>query len=509
MRSRNLLLASTAVIGVRSYTGANNVEPCEYIVTLQSQNASSFPAGSAFACLTSVPVGIEGDKKLIDELKIARQWHSDISWLKNPPADWESGSLDMIGELDNIKSSLDQYDGEYWVQIAIQEITVRSGNFHLNYAPDILQVFGWQRDLSLVALSEEGVTMPNLYVTVDALKVANGDISGEKISNVTKINDQDPWQYLETLAQWEQYGSTDGRINSLWAKGDTGHPGAFMMQSRFDGPQTNISFANGTDIQFMNTAWTDQDFKGVKDGKSFYKKFCKGAISGADAADNEVIWAPEFKNQRRAAANLTSSHLQKREDGPTVDSGVPGPIFSTKSGEVAGYFLDGEGYEDIAVLKISSFAPGDDIYGIEAQSVITNFLVTSWGKEQLIIDLRGNGGGSMQLLLDTFKQLFPNRDPWQGARYRANPHFKLIGDAVNEVYNNATIQDYYRKTWNRTFKEDYRHWAYSHFLDAQNKEFESWDQFKGPEMFHGDQYTKTMRYNVSQPQRAVLSVSSY
>ena len=84
--------------------------------------------------------------------------------------------------------------------------------------------------ISIVALSDDGVQVPKLYATFDALKVANGNITEDKISNITKINGNDAWPYLESLAQWEQYRDTDGRLNSLWAKGDTLTSGAFMVQ---------------------------------------------------------------------------------------------------------------------------------------------------------------------------------------------------------------------------------------------------------------------------------------
>ncbi|KAJ4357833.1 uncharacterized protein N0V89_002409 [Didymosphaeria variabile] len=191
---------------------------------------------------------VEGDKRLIDELKIAWQWHYDITWLKNPPADRENGSLDLITELDQIKINLEIFESESQVQVAIKKITVRSGDYHLNYME----------------------TSPRT-----------------KISDVAKINDNDAWQYLENLAQWEQYRDTDGRINSLWAKGDTLTPGAFMVQSRFDGAETNITFANGTTIELINTAWTNEDFTDVKEGKPFHEKFCQGDIFGARAGDND------------------------------------------------------------------------------------------------------------------------------------------------------------------------------------------------------------------------------
>ncbi|KAF1976102.1 hypothetical protein BU23DRAFT_588280 [Bimuria novae-zelandiae CBS 107.79] len=501
MWKRSLLLASSAFTGVKGREDADNAEPCARIATLSSQNALSFPAGIAFDCLNSVPVDKEGNKQLIEELKIAWQWHSDITWLKNPPEDWEDGPLDMIAELDQIKNSLDNFDSEYQVQLAIQKITVRSGDFHLNYVPDILQVFHFQRDFSIIALSDDGVELPKLYVTFDALKVADGNITEDKISEIKKINGMDAWPYLENLAQWEQYRDTDGGLNSLWAKGDTLTPGAFMEQSRFDGAETNIIFANGTEIEYTNTAWTDEDFTDVKDGKSFYEKFCQGDIFGAHAGENDKdLWKPTYgRLEETAVVPEASYHTSRRDKRDIVSARFPEPIVHATSGAIAGYFLQGEGYDDIAVLKITSFDPEGDEYGLEFQQVVSEFFRMSRAanKQRLILDLRENGGGSMQIMFDLFVQLFPHRLPWQGSRYRANPHFKLIGDAVNEIYNNETVHEYYKETWNATLEEHFRYWGYSHYLDAQGKDFDSWKQFKGPERFHDDQYTSTMRYNLS------------
>ncbi|KAJ4294498.1 hypothetical protein N0V90_008189 [Kalmusia sp. IMI 367209] len=500
MLGRSLLLASAAAfVSVKSEESTSD-EPCAAIAALAAQNALSFPAGLAFDCLNSVPVDVEGDKKLIDDLKIAWQWHSDITWLKNPPSDWENGPLDMMTELDNIKDHLDKFDSEYLVQLAIQKIAMRTGDYHLNYVPDILQVFQWRRDISIVALSEDGVASPKLYITFDALKVADGNITESEISDITKINGEDAFPYLENLAQWEQYRDTDGRLNSLWAKGDTLSPGAFMVQSRFDGAETNITFANGTEIVFENSAWTNEDFTGVKDGKSFWDTFCQGDIFGGHAGDNDQgIWKPTYGQPREAAVIPKNTYHKRHNKRAIVPARFPEAVVEAVSGAVAGYFLNGEGYDDIAVLKIITFDPKNDEYGFEFQAVVSEFFKAciDQGKSQLIIDLRENLGGSVQLFLDVFMQMFPHRTPWQGSRYRANPHFKLIGDAVSEIYNNDTMHEYYKEMWNATVNEHYRYWAYSHFTDAQGKQFENWEQFKGPELFHDDQYTKTMRYNYS------------
>ena len=469
MFSRSLLLAATVLVAVKS---EEQVHPCEYIATLLSEGASAFPAGKAYECLNSVPVNKEGDKKLIEELKIAWQWYGEMAWQKNPPEGWVS--LDIIAELDKIKDNLDNYESEYKVQQAIEEITQNTGDWNLYYWPDILRVFGFERDFSLVALSDDGLAIPKLYVTFDALKVADGNITEDKISEVTNINGKDAWAYLENLTSYEEFMDLDGSLNNLLAAGDTLSSGTFMFPRRFDGTMTNVTFANGTEIEFMNSAWTNQDFTGVKDGESFYSKFCTG--KGLVTEESSVA----------SVRDKFTSHF-------------PEPVISAQSRAVAGYFLEGENYDDVAVLKAIAFDAEGDEYGLEFQQVVSDFLkkCQEEGKNRLILDLRENTSGSTQIFVDLFMQLFPNRQPWQGGRFRATPHFKLMGDAFNEIQDNKDIAKYYKEMWNTTIEKDLRFWAYPHFLDAQNNDWENWEQFKGPELFNDDQFTRTMRYNVS------------
>lgn len=480
MVSKSLLLASAAFVAVRSET---MVPPCEYVATLISEGAQAFPATKAFECLYTVPVNKEGNKKLIDELKIAWQWYGDISYLKNPPEGWEA--IDLMAELDQIKNSLDNFTSEYEVQVAIQQIAVSTGDYQLHYFPDILQVFNFERDFSLVALSDDGLAVPKLYVTFDALKVADGNLTEDEISEVKTIDGEDAWPYLEKLTEFEEYMDLDSSLNNMLAKGDTLSPGSFMYSSHFDGPETNITFANGTEIMFMNSAWTNQDFKDVKDGKSFYDKFCTGKVFGVES--NQSV-------QKRSISQGSAHH--KRE---IVAGRHPEPVVSSQSGAVAGYFLEGEGYDDVAVLKILSFQPEGDEYGFEFQQVVSDFLKKSQeeGKNRLILDLRENSGGVIQIYVDLFMQLFPHRQAWQGAKYRATPYFKLMGDAFNEIYKNEDIQTYYKNTWNTTIEDELRFWAFPHFVDAQGNDWKDWEEFKGPEVFHDDQFTRTMRYSVS------------
>jgi len=485
---RGLLAASATLAVVKGIdvtptptpTSTSTEEPCAVVSSLLEASQTAIPAETAYSCLKSVPVDVEGDKKLIDELKVAWQWHSDVTWLKSPPKDWENGPLDLMAALDDIKDHLSDFNSEYEVQLAIQKLTARTGDFHLNWVPDILQVFIFRRQFGVVALSEDGTSIPKLYVVADAKAVDAGLLEKDAISNIDTINGEPAFTYLEELALWEQYRDSDGRLNSLLSKGDTLTLGGFIIQSRFDGYITEIKFANGTKRSYENFATTSQDWGQVHDGKSFYENFCDGSISGLHG--EETDWTPRLHD--------------KRAINPEI---FPTAVVAAKSGAVAGYFLTGSGYDDVAVLKIMTFDPQNDEYGLEFQATISEFLKTciEEKKNNLILDLRENGGGQVQLMLDTFKQLFPHRNVWQGHRYRSHPQYDLIGDAVSEIYTNETMHEYYEATWNGSINTHYRHWAYSHFLTAQGENFESWEEVKGPELFNGDNYTAAMRYNVS------------
>ncbi len=99
----------------------------------------------------------------------------------------------------------------------------------------------------------------------------------------------------------------------------------------------------------------------------------------------------------------------------------PGPAFPVpvikKSGNyVSGYFLNET--SDVAVLALSNF-DAQPPYSTQFQSDIANFLTEckTASKKRLIIDTRGNCGGTVLLGYDTFKQLFPWLVPYSGNRF--------------------------------------------------------------------------------------------
>jgi hypothetical protein len=43
----------------------------------------------------------------------------------------------------------------------------------------------------------------------------------------------------------------------------------------------------------------------------------------------------------------------------------------------------------------------------------------------------------------------------------------------------------------------FRYWSYWDFVDVNGENFDSWNEFYGPHLYNGDNFTTNMRYNVS------------
>lgn len=397
-------------------------EACAKASRLSEQSPENLiKAKDAYDCLKSVPVAADDNKELIDQLKLYWAFHSETGYLKNPPDTWELGPLDLIGELDKIKENLSSYESEFDVQQAIRELATRTGNFHLNYIPDILQVFSFWRTVQIASVAAEGTATPKAYVWGD-LMVQDVDDS-VNISAITKINGEDVEDYLTKMASRQQYIDSNARYNVLMAThtsyGSFNEPDGY---NPYDGPTTMLTFENGTQRTWTNYAKVWKPLKGVTDGKSFFKAFCTGEPASTNALPSKK----------------SGVHAWSKRRIPWF--AYPHPVVEDPSRSLAGYFMNGVGFDDIAVLKIISFdASGAD--ALDFQSTVREFLEKSKdaGMKKLVIDLRENRGGSTKLLLDTFMQLFPDYIPFSSQRYRAHENFKLIGDAVNAMHSDDSV----------------------------------------------------------------------
>lgn len=135
----------------------------------------------------------------------------------------------------------------------------------------------------------------------------------------------------------------------------------------YPGPNTTYSFANGTTYVLDNIAYLNGNFSGLPifDGESLFSAFCTYAFPN-DPPPQTI--------------------------GSTVVPGYPQPVIISNGSNVSGYYLDGEGFEDVAVLSLLMFM-GES--SVEYQKVVEDFLADAVAnyKTKLIIDLSGNPGG--------------------------------------------------------------------------------------------------------------------
>lgn len=501
MYKRTLVLALTALSTAQTSTSN---EPCA-VVASSLTRSTTVPAQLAYDCLDSVPVDVEGNSQLIDELKEVWQFQSELGWYKNPGEDWPYGPLDIEGELDKIKKDLGSFSSEYAVQLAIQNITIRTGNFHFQYSPDILQIFRFRRPFSVASVSSDGKALPKLYVYNDVEALAEGS---SDVSEISELNGQEAYDYLKSTL-YSQYIDYDGQMNDMYAKGDTLQAGAFALQGKFDGNSTDITWANGSTRSVMNYASTRyaSEFATVSDGASFFDQFCTGAVSGFQTDEDNSKTAVLSPGRPGPIPRIPTGIYHRRNKRQTIPTNgtYPTAVIEAPSGVVAGYFLNGNGYDDVAVLKIISFydpAGGNTTeFNNEFQSTVQSFIsqCISENKQKLVIDLRENGGGATNLLLDTFMQLFPDQDPFSAQRYRATDAWNKIGSAVDEIRSNPDFDMVYEDIFGGPIENSFRfrYWSWWHFRTAEGENFSGWDQFNGPLELNSDKLTATMRYNYS------------
>ncbi|KAK3317985.1 hypothetical protein B0H66DRAFT_555919 [Apodospora peruviana] len=445
------------------------------------QKAESSPATPTVAatlaheCLNSIPLGKQAAIDLVDAIVPYMEWQSDAAYKADPPADYFYPGYDMFAALAQVKTNLqaDKYANEWEFQ---QDLYVSvfgpAHDGHFVFYPDALtRVFEWRRQQALVSISEDGESLPVIKVYEDVLA------SPETASVVKLINGIDAATYLANTiyaASWNQ--DADAAYNSMFyskaniAVGSS--RGYFANGGRiryiYQGANTTLTFENGTVFTMENLADVKGDMTGVVDGPSYYAKFCNPngfKVPGATAA----------------AAAL-----------PTLP-GYPEPVITTNDSKVLGYYLSGEGFNDVAVIVLTSFASNSIA---EYQATVQDFFAeaTAAGKTKLVIDVQGNGGGYILQGYDFFRQLFPHIVQDGFSRFKESDSFlaiaKIVSDRVAGVNpytsdSDALIDDY----------QSWFNWRYD--LNLTDQPFVSFADKFSPHIYKSTKYTNLMRWNLN------------
>ena len=455
-----------------------------------SKAVPTVPAQIAWDCLNSVPLNATAAVPWLQSLYPYLAWQTTLSYLKDPPSGYLEPAVDVYGLLQAMIDNVDTYANEYDFEFALYEIFQRTHDGHFRYLPTLMSgVLTFGRPLAVASYSIDGVAAPKAYVYSDVLLSANE--SSFQPSAIVTVNGEDAISYLENLSQYGSLQDPDALYNNVMLNlaqlslGNTGSgAGTFAGGGRgayvYPGPETILTFENGTSATFENYAKVLQDFKGIKTGEDIYNKYL----------------APPPATS--TAASPTSTPKQT----PTPAPGYPAPVIRQINNLIGGYYLDAAGYEDAAVLSVPSFV---GLLSAEAsfQQVAFDFIkqAKADGKTKLIIDVSANGGGTILQGYSLFTNLFPDLVPYGATRFRAHQAFDLMGQVVSEVAGPAY-------PWNLTnppgpddVLDDFVGvpFDYRADVDEQGNNFNSWAEKYGPHEYNGDSFTSIIRWNLSDP----------
>ncbi|KAK1967003.1 hypothetical protein LY78DRAFT_577266 [Colletotrichum sublineola] len=496
MLSSSTVLPALLVATATLIPSATADEPCAAVSAAWAAQHKSdptvpllVPAELAHACLNSVPIVKDAAVALVDSLFPYLEWQTDSAYKANPPAAYDFPGYDMFAALSKIRENIlnDVYPGEYAFQSALYEEVFAPGHDgHFVFYPDLLSaVFQWTRERSLVSISEDGSSLP-------VIKIYEEVISTPKTASVVKlINGIDASKYLaDTINKASYNRDANSAYNTMFFEMSGLAAGAgkgyFTSGGRiryiYQGANTTITFANGTEATFENHAVVKRDLTGVVDGKSFYAKFCNPA-------------SPASNTPLGANLNLT---------GPVLP-GYPNPKAMTSDGVVSGYFLEGEGFEDVAVIAVTAFESKSPA---EFQQVTQDFYhaALAANKTKLVIDFQQNGGGYILQGYDFFRQLFPNIVQDGNSRWKENDAFLAAAEVVSAAVAGVNITTSPDDTL-VSFAESWFNWRYDY--NITNQPFTSYEDKFAPQVFQNTSYTELMRWNLNDPLTTTNSTTGF
>lgn len=440
------------------------------------------PAGIAWDCLNSVSLNATSAKILIDSLKPYMEWQSTLNVLKDPPAEYVEKvqpAVDIMGGLDQLASDVDagKFTNEYLFGWALYTLIQSAHDGHFSYVPESVGgIFTWGRNVPLVSVSEDGEQLPAVFAFEDVLGLQYKNISYTP-SPVTKIDDTEATEFLQALSQLGSLQDRDALYNNVFYElaqislGESGSgAGMFAGGGRgryvYPGATTTFTFANGTERTIENFARVRYNFRGINNGEDLAKQWFEfGSAASAQAASEE------------------SDTVSATALGATAP-GYPEPITMGPLNLINGFYIDSEGYGDIAVLSIPNFV-GTSAAQVNFQKTSQEFLAKALadGKTKLILDLQANGGGTILQGYDLFKQLFPDLDPYGASRYRAIEAVDLIGQSYTQRGSLAS-----RGSNSTLSSAQSSYFDYHTDMTVDRKPFTSWAEKFGPNEVNGGKH---------------------
>lgn len=125
---------------------------------------------------------------------------------------------------------------------------------------------------------------------------------------------------------WQGYYGGTGRFGYVWP-----------------GPSTDVTFENGTTVNYRTVARVAGDFSNITDGASFYAKYCTGTKPVTEVA------TPTTPGPTATATSTGNPEGNLTASAPV---GYPQPVVIASDQSAAGYYLPNS---DVAVLSLLTY----------------------------------------------------------------------------------------------------------------------------------------------------------
>ncbi|KAK0663481.1 peptidase S41 family protein [Cercophora samala] len=443
----------------------------------------SVPASVAISCLLTVPNKPEPALKLIKSLRAFVQWQSTLPWLKSPPESYDLAPVDILGGLDKIASRVsgdEKYASEYDFAMAIIELIGASHDGHFNYFLDVFKGFFFMNTLvqDLVTISRDGIETPKLYhFSQLSGNSSNGTLVVRQLPPaIVQINGQDA---IDVVMQQQLRFAGYQSLDAMWNAGMPSYaaPNDYTSLTNsmdYQGQNLTLTYENGQKVTAESVAIVRRgaNFTGVRTGEDFYSRFCNPDASIDVASPTTTEVPPQFPTSTSTDTSTSdaSSTSSLPPLSPTI-SNYPWPVVRDNGSNItSGYFLNGTGYDDVAVLAISSFSSEIDDYAylVDFQATVATLLTRSreQNKTKLIIDVSENGGGLVAAAYELFAQLFPNTTAFSANNIRESKSLVQISNVSSA--NAVEIRYADTATFNGTDPEELARFVALRSLDENS-----------------------------------------
>lgn len=473
-------------------------DACGLIVDDVNAGYAYHYASNAYACLTSVPFNAAVATRFIKYINESVQFQSTLAYLKDPPAGYQQPAVDVLLELSKIQNNVTTqvYQNQYQFEIDVQHLFYKAHDAHLYLSGGINSAFTFLAPYSITAISKDGKSLPQVYVTNQirnasvrdpvAIKTINGEDAIEYLTRLASLN---AFGGIEPHADWNQLFSsptleTKG-IGSIWDSGINFYPGVTIELVMEDGKEYS---------DYWLALWREPYRTGpLTTGGDFYNYFVLGLLP--DSYDNSGDFYNAAYNVTPTASEPGNADLPANSWKNVTSGAYPDPDIAQEGlgvisdGVVSGYLLRDA---NAAVLSIPSFSQSG--YSIANFSrAVSEFLssAASNGISRIVIDLQQNTGGTLELAFSTFRRFFPNVEPFAGSRRRNHELADTIGQIWTAYFEGIQAGD----PEYQDFLAD--EWVVTPRLDAATgQNFSSWSEFVGPVQANGGSFSLTVRSNL-------------